>query len=61
MTEICNEVPHDTAERKLLPSVSTALILASGIGMLEALAMYFGSGLFLNMVGICYFLIFHLG
>ena len=52
MTEIYNEVPHDTAERKLLPSVSTALILASGIGMLEALAMYFGSGLFLNMVGI---------
>lgn len=52
MTETYNGSAHDTSERMLLPSVSTALILAAGIGMLEALAMYFGSGLFLNMVGI---------
>uniref|UniRef100_A0A2P2JZJ7 Protein DETOXIFICATION n=2 Tax=Rhizophora mucronata TaxID=61149 RepID=A0A2P2JZJ7_RHIMU len=39
-------------ERELLPSVSTALILAIGIGTFEALAMYMGSGLFLNIMGI---------
>ncbi|XP_027361840.1 protein DETOXIFICATION 45, chloroplastic-like [Abrus precatorius] len=52
VTEIYNETSHDTGERKLLSSVSTALILATGIGVLEALAMYFGCGLLLNMVGI---------
>ncbi|XP_002521693.3 protein DETOXIFICATION 45, chloroplastic isoform X2 [Ricinus communis] len=40
------------SERKLLPSVSTALLLATGIGLFEALAMYLGSGVFLNMMGI---------
>lgn len=40
------------AERKSLPSVSTALVLAAGIGVFEALAMYLGSGIFLNMMGI---------
>lgn len=39
-------------ERKLLPSVSTALLLAAAIGTVEALAMYLGSGVFLNMMGI---------
>lgn len=39
-------------ERTALPSVSTALLLALGIGLCEALAMYLGSGLFLNMMGI---------
>lgn len=38
--------------RKSLPSVSTALLLASGIGISEAIALYLGSGLFLNMMGI---------
>ncbi|KAH7852131.1 hypothetical protein Vadar_020971 [Vaccinium darrowii] len=38
--------------RKPLPSVSTALLLASGIGISEAIALYLGSGLFLNMMGI---------
>ncbi|KAB1207069.1 MATE efflux family protein 3, chloroplastic [Morella rubra] len=42
----------DMSERKLLPSVSTALLLAVVIGILEALAMYLGSGLFLSMMGI---------
>ncbi|XP_059434424.1 protein DETOXIFICATION 45, chloroplastic-like [Corylus avellana] len=41
-----------TGERKLLPSVSTALVLAAAIGTVEALAMYLGSGVFLNMMGI---------
>ncbi|KAK7826444.1 protein detoxification 45 [Quercus suber] len=40
------------AERKLLPSVSTALLLSVAIGTFEALAMYLGSGIFLNIMGI---------
>ncbi|KAF5448646.1 hypothetical protein F2P56_029156 [Juglans regia] len=39
-------------ERKQLPSVSTALLLAVVIGIFEALAMYLGSGVFLNIMGI---------
>lgn len=39
-------------ERKLLPSVSTALLLSVAIGTFEALAMYLGSGIFLNIMGI---------
>ncbi|CAL5363880.1 unnamed protein product [Camellia sinensis] len=42
----------ETDERTALPSVPTALLLALGIGLCEALAMYLGSGLFLNMMGI---------
>lgn len=42
----------ESTDRKLLPSVSTALVLALAIGILEALAMYFGSGLFLDIMGI---------
>ncbi|RXH87767.1 hypothetical protein DVH24_034667 [Malus domestica] len=39
-------------ERKQLSSVSTALLLAVGIGIFEAVALSMGSGLFLNMMGI---------
>ncbi|KAB5556715.1 hypothetical protein DKX38_007624 [Salix brachista] len=42
----------EMAERKALPSVSTALVLAAAIGVFEALAMYLGSGIFLNVMGI---------
>ncbi|KAL8200343.1 hypothetical protein R6Q57_011682 [Mikania cordata] len=42
----------DSEERRQLPSVSTALVLSVGIGMLEATALYFGSGIFLNLMGI---------
>ncbi|KAL9461851.1 hypothetical protein AB3S75_004782 [Citrus x aurantiifolia] len=42
----------ESTDRKLLPSVSTALVLALTIGIFEALAMYFGSGLFLDIMGI---------
>ncbi|XP_024992136.1 protein DETOXIFICATION 45, chloroplastic isoform X2 [Cynara cardunculus var. scolymus] len=42
----------DIAERKQLASVSTALLLAVGIGIFEGLALYFGSGVFLNLMGI---------
>ncbi|PON78492.1 Multi antimicrobial extrusion protein [Trema orientale] len=43
---------NEVAERKQLPSVSTALLLAVMIGIVEALALSFGSGLFLNIMGI---------
>ncbi|XP_068639442.1 protein DETOXIFICATION 45, chloroplastic [Aristolochia californica] len=39
-------------KRKQLPSVSTALLLATGIGTIEALALYFGAGVFLKLMGI---------
>ncbi|XP_062177891.1 protein DETOXIFICATION 45, chloroplastic isoform X2 [Alnus glutinosa] len=39
-------------ERKQLASVSTALLLAVGIGIIEALALYLGSGKFLDLMGI---------
>jgi hypothetical protein len=35
-----------------LASVSSALILASGIGIMEALALFLGSGLFLKLMGV---------
>ncbi|PSS31549.1 Protein DETOXIFICATION 45 like [Actinidia chinensis var. chinensis] len=38
--------------RQQLSSVSTALLLAVGIGIFEALALSLGSGLFLNLMGI---------
>uniref|UniRef100_M1AGK8 Protein DETOXIFICATION n=1 Tax=Solanum tuberosum TaxID=4113 RepID=M1AGK8_SOLTU len=41
-----------TAERKALPSVSTALVLSAGIGLIEAAAMYLGSGPFLSIMGL---------
>ncbi|XP_021903716.1 protein DETOXIFICATION 45, chloroplastic [Carica papaya] len=40
------------AERKQLSSVSTALLLAVGIGLFEALALSLGSGLFLRLMGL---------
>lgn len=45
-------ISNEMTERLKLPSVSTALFLAAGIGTIEALALYLGSGLFLNMMGI---------
>ncbi|KAL8134781.1 hypothetical protein AgCh_009698 [Apium graveolens] len=41
-----------SAERMQLPSVSTALVLSIGIGILEATALYLGSGMFLSIMGI---------
>ncbi|OIT06512.1 PREDICTED: protein DETOXIFICATION 45, chloroplastic-like [Nicotiana attenuata] len=40
------------AERKALPSVSTALVLSAGIGLIEAAAMYLGTGPFLSIMGL---------
>ncbi|KAI3813663.1 hypothetical protein L1987_18392 [Smallanthus sonchifolius] len=42
----------DSEERRQLSSVSTALVLSVGIGILEATALYFGAGTFLNLMGI---------
>ncbi|KAI3699307.1 hypothetical protein L2E82_43538 [Cichorium intybus] len=42
----------DSDERRQLPSVSTALVLSIGIGIIEAAALYFGAGAFLNLMGI---------
>lgn len=51
--ERSNGRPFDeVTERKQLPSVSTALLLSVGIGLFEAVALYLGSGLFLNVMGI---------
>lgn len=36
----------------LLPSVSTSLILAASLGIAEAVALYFGSGILVNIMGI---------
>lgn len=46
------QISNEMAERLKLPSVSTALLLAAGIGTVEALALFLGSGFFLNVMGI---------
>nr|XP_009798018.1 PREDICTED: MATE efflux family protein 3, chloroplastic-like isoform X2 [Nicotiana sylvestris] len=50
--DISNKVFPETAERKALPSVSTALVLSAGIGLIEAAAMYLGTGTFLSIMGL---------
>ncbi|CAN6464005.1 unnamed protein product [Victoria cruziana] len=40
------------AEKKQLPSVSTAILLAAIIGTVEAVALYVGAGSFLTLMGI---------
>ncbi|XP_038707881.1 protein DETOXIFICATION 45, chloroplastic isoform X1 [Tripterygium wilfordii] len=48
-----NGKPKDgLAERKQFSSVSTALLLAVGIGIFEATALFLGSASFLNLMGI---------
>ncbi|GAU43386.1 hypothetical protein TSUD_254700 [Trifolium subterraneum] len=39
-------------QRKQLSSVSTALLLALGLGVFEAFALYLGSGTFLRLIGV---------
>ncbi|KAK1382759.1 Protein DETOXIFICATION [Heracleum sosnowskyi] len=51
--EMNNGRPLDTmAKREQLSSVSTALTLAIGIGLFEAVALWLGSGVFLNLMGL---------
>lgn len=46
------EVSEAKERRKYLPAVSTSLALAAGIGLLEAVALMFGSGFLMNAMGI---------
>ncbi|KAI3751219.1 hypothetical protein L2E82_22267 [Cichorium intybus] len=48
-----NESGH---KKKFLPSVSTSLTLASAFGIMETIALFFGSGLLLNTMGSIMFL-----
>lgn len=51
--EINNARPLDVmAKREQLSSVSTALTLAIGIGLFEAVALWLGSGVFLSLMGL---------
>lgn len=43
---------HPSSGKLELASVSSALILAAGIGIMEALALFLGSGLFLKLMGV---------
>lgn len=47
-----NASKHSSSGKLELPSVSSALILAAGIGIIEALALFLGSGLFLKLMGV---------
>lgn len=42
----------EMVDKLRLPSVSTALLLAAGIGTIEAVALFLGAGLFLNVMGV---------
>lgn len=46
------QVPFAKEEKLRLPSVSSALLLAAAIGTIEAVALFFGSTLFLTLMGI---------
>ncbi|KAJ1283554.1 hypothetical protein BS78_03G137400 [Paspalum vaginatum] len=43
---------HHSSGKLELTSISSALILAAGIGIIEALALFLGSGLFLKLMGV---------
>ncbi|WVZ65768.1 hypothetical protein U9M48_015080 [Paspalum notatum var. saurae] len=45
-------VIREIGERKRLPSISSALLLAGAIGAVEALALILGSGILLNIMGV---------
>ncbi|KAK3118575.1 hypothetical protein QOZ80_9BG0701770 [Eleusine coracana subsp. coracana] len=47
-----NASKHTSSGKLELSSVSSALVLAAGIGIIEALALFLGSGLFLKLMGV---------
>lgn len=47
-----NASKHSSSGKLELPSVSSALVLAAGIGIIEASALFLGSGLFLQLMGV---------
>lgn len=42
----------DKQSKKLLPSASTSLALAASIGIAEAVTLFLGSGVLMNVMGI---------
>lgn len=50
--EECQKQLSNGIERKQLPAVSTALVLAVGLGFVEAAALTFGAGPFLHFMGL---------
>lgn len=50
--EECQKQLSNGIERKQLPAVSTALVLAVGLGFVEAAALAFGAGPFLHFMGL---------
>ncbi|CAL9774045.1 unnamed protein product [Musa acuminata subsp. burmannicoides] len=46
------KVSDEKVGRLKLPSVSSAILLAAVIGTIEAFALFFGAGLFLNVMGV---------
>uniref|UniRef100_A0A2N9G9D1 Protein DETOXIFICATION n=1 Tax=Fagus sylvatica TaxID=28930 RepID=A0A2N9G9D1_FAGSY len=51
-SEMDNDCTAEHEGKKLLPSVSTSLALAASIGIAEAVALSFGSGFLMNIMGI---------
>uniref|UniRef100_K3ZSG9 Protein DETOXIFICATION n=1 Tax=Setaria italica TaxID=4555 RepID=K3ZSG9_SETIT len=45
-------ISSEIGERKRLPSISSALLLAAAIGVIEASALILGSGILLNIMGV---------
>ncbi|KAF8759349.1 hypothetical protein HU200_010390 [Digitaria exilis] len=45
-------IPSNIGERKRLPSISSALLLAAAIGVIEASALILGSGILLSIMGV---------
>jgi len=45
-------ISSEIGERKRLPSISSALLLAAAIGVIEALALVLGSRILLNIMGV---------
>jgi len=49
---IQGNISSEIGERKRLPSISSALLLAAAIGVIEALALVLGSRILLNIMGV---------
>ncbi|XP_078174177.1 MATE efflux family protein isoform X3 [Carex rostrata] len=52
ISDTASQNGHMPMEKMRLPSVSSALLLASGIGIVEAIGLFFGSGILLNLMGV---------
>lgn len=52
LVDTASQNGHMPREKMRLPSVSSALLLASGIGIVEAIGIFFGSGILLSLMGV---------